>query len=43
LENLYVYKDNSEHGRGHWSLNKLIAGLLKDNIIGFEKGVYKRI
>lgn len=41
-ENLYIYGNHSEHSKGHWSLNKLIAGLLRDDIVKFEKGRYKR-
>lgn len=42
LGNLYVYKSNSGHGNGHASINKLIASLLKDNILEFKDGIYYR-
>lgn len=41
--NLYAYTNKSRHSRGHWSLNKLVKGLLRDNIIEFENGRYYRI
>ena len=42
-ENLYAYTNKSKHSRGHWSFNKLVKSLLKDNIIKFiDGGYYKK-
>lgn len=40
-ENLYIYKNLSEHQKGHMGLYKLVAELLKKNIIEFKNGEYK--
>ena len=42
IENFYLYENQKTHQQGHGSLNKLIKGLLKDGIIVFENGTYKR-
>lgn len=42
LKNLYVYSSNSTHIKGHGTINQLIASLLKDNIVEFKDGEYKR-
>jgi len=41
-ENLYVYDSSTKHGKAHGSFNKLVAGLVRDNIIGFKDGKYFR-
>ncbi len=38
--NLYIYKNHSEHFKGHWSLNKIIVDLLKNENIKFFEGKY---
>ena len=40
LKNLYIYESQSEHMRGHGSLNKLVAKLLAKEIIEFQNGKY---
>jgi hypothetical protein len=42
--NLFVYADKSKHNDGHRSINELVAGLLEDGIICFDRltGTYKR-
>lgn len=40
--NYYLYKNESEHGKGHRSLEKLVKGLLEEKIIVFENGKYLR-
>ena len=39
-ENLYIYKNQSEHNGGHASLYPLVADLLRRNIIEFKGGKY---
>jgi hypothetical protein len=38
--NLYIYKNTSEHMKGHATLHKLVPILLKNKIIKFFKGKY---
>lgn len=40
-ENLYLYKNISEHGKCSKSLFKLVKYLLDNNIIIFKRGIYK--
>ena len=40
IENLYIYRDNSKHQKGHASLYKIVENLLKRNIIKFREGEY---
>lgn len=40
-ENLYIYKNRSEHIKGHGSLNKLVEHLLKNKIATFKDGQYR--
>lgn len=42
-ENLYIYRNTSQHFKGHVSMNELVAGLLEDNIVEFVNGGYYRI
>ena len=42
INNFYLYENHKTHQEGHGSLNKLIKGLLKDGIIIFDNGTYKR-
>jgi len=39
-ENLYIYENNSKHQKIHGSLNRLVAELLKNNIIEFKDDKY---
>jgi len=43
LENLYLFKNRTDHGLCHGSLNKLVENLLKKDIIQFDEntGNYK--
>jgi hypothetical protein len=40
--NYYLYPNESEHMKGHHSLEKLVSSLLKDRIIKFKDGKYYR-
>ena len=40
IENLYLCSNNSEHGKVHRSINKLIKPLLEKGIIIFDNGKY---
>jgi hypothetical protein len=39
-KNLYLFKNQSEHGKSSKSLFKLVDGLLKAKVIKFKNGVY---
>lgn len=43
-ENLHVYPGKAEHNEGHRSINDLVADLLNDGVIYFDRptGTYKR-
>jgi hypothetical protein len=43
IENLYLFKNKTDHGICHGSLNRLVKILLSENIIKFDKneGIYK--
>ena len=41
IENLYLFKNESEHIKAH-HLEKLVSWLLEAGVIIFENGVYKR-
>ena len=40
LENLYLCDSRSDHGKVHYSINKLIKELLEMNVIEFKDGEY---
>jgi len=40
IGNLWLYENESEHGKGHRSLEKLVPELMKQGIIEFVKGKY---
>ena len=42
IENLYLCENITEHMAVHKSLDKLVKGLLEDNIIQFKNGKYER-
>lgn len=43
-DNLHVFPSKVEHNRAHASLNALVAGLLRDGVVRFDRdaGVYVR-
>lgn len=41
IENLWLYKNTSEHIKGHYSLVKLVSELMSKGIIEFVKGKYQ--
>ena len=43
-DNLHVFQSKAAHNRAHASLNALVAGLLRDGIVRFDReaGVYVR-
>jgi len=41
VENLYLYPNESEHQKGHRSLEALVPWLLKKGIIEFKDGIYR--
>ena len=43
LENLYIFKNNGVHISCHYEIYDLIKGLLRDNIVEFVDGKYKRV
>jgi hypothetical protein len=40
IENLYLYKNASEHSKGHRTIDATVHFLLDNGIIGFESGKY---
>ena len=42
IENLWLYNDESDHQKGHRSLERLVVGLIADGVIEFAGGKYGR-
>jgi len=40
VENIYIYDNQSEHAKGHGSLNQLVPILLERSIVKFKDGRY---
>ena len=43
INNLYLYKNHSDHFKGHSTINNLISVLMKRKIIKFKNGKYELI